>query len=1377
MTTNAEDWQNLYERIVGADLRANGKGRVPNFEQFAEKSRLKQSKNNVIPIGILNVDATLMTTQQVEENAKQKENKQKVKADKYEKISIVSASVLQEDIYEANVRFKISQALNLGGAKNDIKRLEIDFQDGKGWRSYPLNDKEIEYRFESVGERVLALRLLTERGPYIFYSKVNVKQLERPKVHREFEVSTEGISQDTINKKTVKGGREAAINVVGGNVRIILSCDQYFDKPIIIGEGFDLGNDNGLDDIAAKYSGTRGALQFLRNRGYDLVLIDYWDARAAIENNAQVLKSVIREVNNTKQGNEKLLVIGESMSGLVARWALREMENAGENHNVKLYISFDSPHQGANIPVSITNLYWEANPSLLTNVIFPLLPQAWRNYYTAIQTPAAAQMLLHYNPRWMSPMGGPHPYFQDFRNRLAALGNNGYPQQCRNVAITNGSSDASDRRLFDNYNYGSNIITSTTPYILQNTYIEAYTNRINENSLNLRLATVGIFITPTLALLNYGSPFNDDFLPGGRSSFVISQRLAPLFSSSGSVKEFRFCFVPTFSAIDFQGDRSNQNSREFLNVFNTNQHPFAAVYGNVLPRNNEFHTFAGNWFRLAQDEGLLSNLIACPGPPQPVTPFVIANQSLDPCFANNQSVTFTAVNTGDINQYLHEWALSPAGISGSGNTFTFNTNQLIPGVQYTLICTRRFANQSYSTGTSSYSITFSVCDPTGGNASPCTFNDGDFVYLLGDGQGTYARYQNGTLYAARTEGDTYIFVSRSTLIANGMPETFANCFAETDPRGGGNSLPFQNGCYTLKSKLSNKMMQMDNDGNGARIRQYNSNGQNNQIFKLESVDGDAYKIMAATSNRSIESPGGNTGYGTELQLWDYNGANHQKWQFVNMNDGSYRLNPKHTNQIVMDVSNANSNDGNLIHLWGIHNGDNQRFVFQSVGCPGTPPPSGCGTGTGLTANYFNGQDLQGSPIATLTQPTIDFAGNEGQTIAGTNVSASNVSARWEGQIEAPVSGSYNFNIRTDDGVRLWLDNQQRVDDYGNYPPTDHNFAVNLTAGQKYNLKIEWKQGNGGYEAKLFWSYPNQGNQIVPACRLYPTGGGGCTPPGAPSISANPSSINSGQSSTLTATNCAGSVAWSNGASGNNISVSPTQTTSYTATCSANGCTSGNSNTATVSVSGGGGGCAAGNFNGHLDNANCGSFSGWVIDFNDYGRTVQVEILVDGQIVATVSANQSRPDLVVAFGTPQAEFHGYTYNVPSNAPWRNGTKSISARPCGGTNQLNDSPQAVNFGACRIGLLEEIDQTGDADVLVVWPNPTTGLLQLKTWLAEAGKVAVVVQDLTGRTAKSNQFRAEAGVFEAQINLEDLPMGVYLLQLQTPQKRFTKKVVLMR
>ena len=93
-------------------------------------------------------------------------------------------------------------------------------------------------------------------------------------------------------------------------------------------------------------------------------------------------------------------------------------------------------------------------------------------------------MLLHYSPR-PSPIGEPSPAFFDFRNRLRALGNNGYPSQSRNIAVTNGSIDGSDRSVFQNYGYGSNIMTSFTPYILQNSYIEAYTNKLNNNGLVL----------------------------------------------------------------------------------------------------------------------------------------------------------------------------------------------------------------------------------------------------------------------------------------------------------------------------------------------------------------------------------------------------------------------------------------------------------------------------------------------------------------------------------------------------------------------------------------------------------------------------------------------------------------------------------------------------------------------------------------------------------------------------------------------------------------------------------------------------------------------------------------------------------------------------
>jgi hypothetical protein len=58
---------------------------------------------------------------------------------------------------------------------------------------------------------------------------------------------------------------------------------------------------------------------------------------------------------------------------------------------------------------------------------------------------------------------------------------------------------------------------------------------------------------------------------------------------------------------------------------------------------------------------------------------------------------------------------------------------------------------------------------------------------------------------------------------------------------------------------------------------------------------------------------------------------------------------------------------------------------------------------------------------------------------------------------------------------------------------------------------------------------------------------------------------SGQSATLTATGCAGTIVWSNGSSGTSITVSPSTTISYTAICNTNGCTSLNSEAIIVTI--------------------------------------------------------------------------------------------------------------------------------------------------------------------------------------------------------------------
>ncbi|RRB07869.1 sialate O-acetylesterase [Larkinella rosea] len=77
-----------------------------------------------------------------------------------------------------------------------------------------------------------------------------------------------------------------------------------------------------------------------------------------------------------------------------------------------------------------------------------------------------------------------------------------------------------------------------------------------------------------------------------------------------------------------------------------------------------------------------------------------------------------------------------------------------------------------------------------------------------------------------------------------------------------------------------------------------------------------------------------------------------------------------------------------------------------------------------------------------------------------------------------------------------------------------------------------------------------------------------TLPAAPTISPISSSISAGQTQTLTASGCVGgTITWSNGSTGTSLNVSPATTSTYSARCTINNCTSLISGEATVTVTG------------------------------------------------------------------------------------------------------------------------------------------------------------------------------------------------------------------
>ncbi len=100
---------------------------------------------------------------------------------------------------------------------------------------------------------------------------------------------------------------------------------------------------------------------------YDLIYVDYNDGTDDITRNAKLFQEVIRWVNARKElvvpfFREENVVLGLSMGGLVARYGLADMEKkrrngeANNNHEVRMLITHDSPHRGANVPIAMQSL-------------------------------------------------------------------------------------------------------------------------------------------------------------------------------------------------------------------------------------------------------------------------------------------------------------------------------------------------------------------------------------------------------------------------------------------------------------------------------------------------------------------------------------------------------------------------------------------------------------------------------------------------------------------------------------------------------------------------------------------------------------------------------------------------------------------------------------------------------------------------------------------------------------------------------------------------------------------------------------------------------------------------------------------------------------
>lgn len=113
-------------------------------------------------------------------------------------------------------------------------------------------------------------------------------------------------------------------------------------------------------------------------------------------------------------------------------------------------------------------------------------------------------------------------------------------------------------------------------------------------------------------------------------------------------------------------------------------------------------------------------------------------------------------------------------------------------------------------------------------------------------------------------------------------------------------------------------------------------------------------------------------------------------------------------------------------------------------------------GGAWTGQYFANINLIGSPSLILSETTPSH--NWGAASPAVNIPADNFSARWT-SVQTLNAGSYQFSVRVDDGVRVYVDGLPIIDEWHGAADTTYTQTVNLSAGQ-HNIQVDYYEAAG-----------------------------------------------------------------------------------------------------------------------------------------------------------------------------------------------------------------------------------------------------------------------------------------------------------------------------
>ncbi|MGY5354093.1 glycoside hydrolase family 3 N-terminal domain-containing protein [Wenyingzhuangia sp. IMCC45467] len=121
---------------------------------------------------------------------------------------------------------------------------------------------------------------------------------------------------------------------------------------------------------------------------------------------------------------------------------------------------------------------------------------------------------------------------------------------------------------------------------------------------------------------------------------------------------------------------------------------------------------------------------------------------------------------------------------------------------------------------------------------------------------------------------------------------------------------------------------------------------------------------------------------------------------------------------------------------------------------------------GLKGEYFNNRNVEGAPAITRVDKELQF---DWPWNPGEGVNDDDFSIRWTGYIKSDTSFDGWIGLSSDDGIRMWIDDQLVIDNWTKGATSIVTTPKKIEAGKKYKVRIEMWEGGWGARAHLRWN--------------------------------------------------------------------------------------------------------------------------------------------------------------------------------------------------------------------------------------------------------------------------------------------------------------------